>query len=67
MRRYQIFVELDERFDADDVRLDLRTNNLHPLHKHDLHNPWASAVLALNPTAADLFGLEAPTDVEHLR
>jgi hypothetical protein len=37
MRRYEIRVELDERFDAADVRLDLRTNNLHPLHRHDLH------------------------------
>jgi hypothetical protein len=58
MRRYQIRVELDERFEPDDVRLDLRTNKLHPLHKHDLHiavNHCGSAVLALSFTAVDLW------------
>ena len=45
MRKYGIRVELDERFDPDDVRLDLQTNRLHPLHKHDLH-------LAVSPSAA---------------
>ncbi|HEX6757364.1 MAG TPA: hypothetical protein VF086_02970 [Propionibacteriaceae bacterium] len=58
MRRYEIRVELDERFDAADVRLDLRTNRLHPLHKHDLHiavSHCGSAVIALTLTAADLW------------
>ena len=58
MRRYEIKVELDERFEPDDVRLDLRTNRLHPLHKHDLYitiSPCGGAVLALNLTAADLW------------
>jgi hypothetical protein len=45
MRKYGIRVELDERFDPDDVRLDLQTNRLHPLHKHDLH-------LAVSPCGA---------------
>lgn len=58
MRGYQIRVELDERFEPDDVRLDLRTNNLHPLHKHDLHitvSHCGGAVLTLNLTAGDLW------------
>jgi hypothetical protein len=58
MRTYQIRVELDERFEPDDVRLDLRTNKLHPLHEHDLHiamNNGGSAVLALTFTAVDLW------------
>jgi hypothetical protein len=58
MRTYQIRVELDERFEPDDVRLDLRTNKLHPLHKHDLDiavSHCGSAVLALTFTAVDLW------------
>jgi hypothetical protein len=58
MRTYQIRVELDERFEPDDVRLDLRTNKLHPLHKHDLDiavSHYGSAVLALTFTAVDLW------------
>jgi hypothetical protein len=57
MRRYQIRVELDQRFDADDVRLDLRTNKLHPLHDHDLQIAASpcGAVLGLTLTAADLW------------
>ncbi len=57
MHRYQIRVELDDCFDADDVLLDLRTNKLHPRHKHDLHiaaSPCGT-VLALTLTAADLW------------
>jgi hypothetical protein len=58
MRRYHIRVELDERFEPDDVRLDLRTNELHPLHKHDLHiavSHCGGAVLGLSFTAVDLW------------
>jgi hypothetical protein len=58
MRKYGIRVELDERFDPDDVRLDLQTNRLHPLDKHDLHlavSPCGGAVLALTLTAVDLW------------
>jgi hypothetical protein len=58
MRRYQIRVELDERFEPDDVRLDLRTNKLHPLHKHDLHvavSHCGGALLTLNFAALDLW------------
>jgi hypothetical protein len=58
MRTYEIRVELDERFDAAEVRLDLRTNDLHPLNRHDLHiaaSPCGGAVLALSLTAADLW------------
>jgi hypothetical protein len=58
MRRYQIRVELDERFEPDDVRLDLRTNKLHPLHDHDLHiavSHCGGAVLGLSFTAVDLW------------
>jgi hypothetical protein len=58
MHRYQIRVELDERFEPDDVRLDLRTNELHPLHKHDLHiavSNCGGAVLGLSFTAVDLW------------
>jgi hypothetical protein len=58
MRRYQIRVELDERFEPDDVRLDLRTNKLHPFHDHDLHiavSNCGEAVLGLNFPAVDLW------------
>ena len=58
MRRFQMRVVLDERFDPDDVRLDLRTNRLHPLHEHDLHiavSPGGGTVLGLTLTAVDLW------------
>jgi hypothetical protein len=58
MRRYKIRVELDERFEPDDVRLDLRTNKLHPLHRHDLHiavSHCGGAMLTLRLTAVDLW------------
>jgi hypothetical protein len=58
MRTYQIRVELDERFEPEDVRLDLRTNELHPLHKHNLDvavSHCGGAMLTLNPTAVDLW------------
>jgi hypothetical protein len=58
MRTYQIRVELDERFEPEDVRLDLRTNELHPLHKHNLDvavSHCGGAMLILNPTAVDLW------------
>ena len=58
MREYQIRIELDERFEPDDVRLDLRTNRLHPLHKHDVHiavSHCGGAVLGLSFTAVDLW------------
>jgi hypothetical protein len=58
MRRYQIQAELDERFEPADVRLDLQTNGLHPLHEHDVHialSHCGSAVLGLSFTAVDLW------------
>jgi hypothetical protein len=58
MHRFQLRVVLDERFDPDDVKLDLRTNELHPLHEHDLHvavSPCGGAELALTLTAVDLW------------
>jgi len=58
MRRYQIRVELDERFEPEDVRLDLRTNELHPLHKHDPYiavSHCGGAMFTFNLTAVDLW------------
>jgi hypothetical protein len=58
MRRYQIRVELDKLFEPDDVRVDLGTNKLHPLHKHDLHlavSDGGGALLTLNLAAVDLW------------
>ena len=58
MPKYQIRVELDERFEPEDVRLDLRTNELHPLHKHDPYiavSHCGGAMLTLNLTAIDLW------------
>jgi len=58
MRRYQIRVELDERFEPEDVRLDLRTNELHPLHKHDPYiavSHCGGAMFTFDLTAVDLW------------
>jgi hypothetical protein len=57
MYSYQICVALDERFGPNDVSVDLRTNQRHPLHKHDLHiaASHGHAVLVLTFTAVDLW------------
>jgi hypothetical protein len=57
MYSYQICVALDERFGPNDVSVDLRTNQRHPLHKHDLHiaASHGHAVLVLTFAAVDLW------------
>ena len=44
MYSYQICVALDERLGLNDVSVDLRTNQQHPLHEHDVHTPRSRAV-----------------------
>ena len=58
MRRYQICVDLDERFGPDDVSVDIRTDRQHPLLKHEMQiatSPQGRAVLILTFTAVDLW------------
>jgi sugar (pentulose or hexulose) kinase len=57
MHSYQICVALDERFRPNDVSIDLRTNQQHPLHQHDVHiaASHGRAVLVLTFTAVDLW------------
>jgi hypothetical protein len=57
MHSYQICVALDERFGLNDVSIDLRTNQQHPLHQHDVHitASHGRAVLVLTFTAVDLW------------
>jgi hypothetical protein len=58
MDRYQICVALDERFEPNDVRLDVRTDQQHPLLKHEMRIATSSngcAVLVLTFTAVDLW------------
>jgi hypothetical protein len=58
MGKYQICVALDERFGPNDVSGDVRANQQHPLHKHEVHIATSShggAVLVLTFTAVDLW------------
>ena len=58
MHRYQICVALDERFGPNDVSLDVRTDQQHPLLKHEMRlvtGPNGRAVLVLTFTAVDLW------------
>jgi hypothetical protein len=58
MHRYQICVALDERFGPNDVSLDVRTDQPHPLLKHKLQivtSTHGRAVLILTFTAVDLW------------
>ena len=58
MHRYQICVALDERFGPNDVSLDVRTDQQHPLLKHEMQITTSShgrAVLMLTFTAVDLW------------
>jgi hypothetical protein len=58
MYRYQICVALDERFGPNDVSLDVRTDQQHPLLKHEMRiatSPNGNAVLVLTFTAVDLW------------
>lgn len=58
MHRYQICIALDERFGPNDVSLDVRTDQQHPLLKHEMRiatSPNGRAVLVLTFTAVDLW------------
>ena len=58
MRRYQICVALDERFGPNDISLDVRTDQQHPLLKHEMQIVTSThdrAVLILTFMAADLW------------
>jgi hypothetical protein len=58
MHRYRICVALDERFGPNDVNLDVRTDQQHPLLKHEMQiatSPHGRAVLILTFTAVDLW------------
>ena len=58
MHRYQICVALDERFGPDDLSVDVRTDQQHPLLKHEMQiatSPQGRAVLILTFTAVDLW------------
>ena len=58
MHRYRICVALDERFGPNDVNLDVRTDQQHPLLKHEMQiatSPHGRAVLVLTFTAVDLW------------
>ena len=58
MHRYQICVALDERFGPNDVSLDVRTNQQHPLLNHEMQiatSTHGRAVLTLTFTAVDLW------------
>jgi hypothetical protein len=58
MRRYRICVALDERFGPNDVNVDVRTDQQHPLLKHEMRiatSPNGGAVLVLTFTAVDLW------------
>jgi hypothetical protein len=58
MHRYQICIALDERFGPNDVSLDVRTDQQHPLLKHEMQiatSPHGRAVLILTFTAVDLW------------
>ncbi len=58
MHRYQICVALDERFVPNDVSLDVRTDQQHPLLEHEMQivtSTHGRAVLILTFTAVDLW------------
>jgi hypothetical protein len=58
MHRYQICVALDERFGPDDLSADVRTDQQHPLLKHEMQiatSPQGRSVLILTFTAVDLW------------
>jgi hypothetical protein len=58
MHRYQICVALDERFGPNDVSVDVRTDQQHPLLKHEMQivtSTHGRAVLILTFTAVDLW------------
>jgi hypothetical protein len=58
MHSYQVRVALDERFGPNGVSVDLRTNQDHLFHKHDVHiaaSPHGRAVLTLTFTTVDLW------------
>ena len=58
MDRYQIRVALDERFEPNDVRVDVHTDEQHPFLNHEVliaTNRHGRAVLVLTLTAVDLW------------
>jgi hypothetical protein len=58
MHRYQICVALDERFGPNDISRDVRTDQQHPLLKHEMQIVTSThdrAVLILTFTAVDLW------------
>jgi hypothetical protein len=58
MDRYQIRVALDERFEPNDVRVDVHTDQQHPFLNHEVliaTNRHGRAVLVLTLTAVDLW------------
>lgn len=58
MDKYQVCVALDERFGTDDVSVDVRTDQQHPLLKHEVQiatSLHGRAVLVLTFTAVDLW------------
>ena len=58
MHRYQICVALDERFGPNDVSVDVRTDEQHPLLKHEMQiatGTHGRVVLILTFTAVDLW------------
>lgn len=58
MDKYQVCVALDERFGTDDVSVDVRTDQKHPLLKHEVQiatSLHGRAVLVLTFTAVDLW------------
>ena len=55
---YQICVALDDHFGPNDVSLDVRTDQQHPLLEHEMQiatSPHGRAVLVLTFTAVDLW------------
>ena len=58
MDRYQICVALDDRFAPNDVSIDVRTDQQHPLYRHEVQiatSVHGRAVLILTFAAADLW------------
>jgi hypothetical protein len=58
MHRYRICVVLDERFGPDDVSVDVRTDQQHPLLKHEMQIATSTrgrTVVILTFTAFDLW------------
>ena len=58
MGTYRIRVIMDERFHPGDLELDMRTNQLHPLHCHDVRigtSAPGGTSLELSVSASDLW------------